>query len=155
MLQQALKRIAKEHTNLQRDPLETISAGPADDDDPRHWVGTIAGPPDTPYAQGTFSVDIHFPENYPVEALQLACTTPVFHPNVSAEGEVRLPELEKDQWSPVCTVRTILISLQAMLSDPNPLEECILNIEAAMLFLEDTEKFKQKAHQWTTSYAVR
>ena len=149
------KRIIKEIANLKSDPLEIGSAGPANENDLLHWVARIDGPPDTPYAQGTFSVAIDLSNNYPHNAPHLTFTTPIFHPNVSAEGEVRLAEMEKDQWCPALTVRTVLISLQAMLSDPNPLADCILNHEAAILYLEDRKRFEETAHEWTASCAVR
>jgi ubiquitin-protein ligase len=116
----ALARIAREHVNLQRDPLEACSVGPAKTDDSRWWVGHITGPPDTPYEQRNLSIAIVFPEDYPMKPFQLTFTTPLSHPSVSGEGEVRLPELEEKHWSPVLTVRSILICVQALLSNQDP-----------------------------------
>ncbi|KAG9564307.1 ubiquitin-conjugating enzyme E2, partial [Aureobasidium melanogenum] len=149
----SLKRIAQEYTNLQSDPLEACSAAPANDDNLQQWNAMITGPEDTPYAQGTFRVNIHFPDNYPRSAPHVNFSTLTFHPNISVQGEVRLAELEELQWSPAFTIRTVLISLQAMLSDPNISGGCVLNEEAAKLYLEDHSVFKEKARQWTKSYA--
>jgi len=129
----ALARIAQEHADLQRDPLETCSAGPARSDNLRQWVGHVTGPPDTPYEHKNLPIAIVFPENYPFTPFQITFTAPLSHPNVSKEGEVRLAELGEKNWSPALTVRSILICLQALLSDPYPLEG-VINSEAARVF---------------------
>lgn len=150
----ALKRITKERVNLQKDPMETCSAAPISDEDLRHWIGAFSGPPNTPYRDGTFNVSIELPEDYPRSAPRLAFTTPIFHPNVSARGEIQLADLERTEWSPVVTIRTILISLQAMMSDPNTFKDYVLNEEAARLHSEDLEGFEETARQWTVSHAM-
>lgn len=147
------KRISKEHRVLQNEPLETCSAKPSSDENLHHWTGTITGPPNTPYAGGVFHLDITFPENYPRAGWQVTMTTPIFHPNVSEQGETRLAELDERQWCPAFTIQTLLISLQAMLSDPNPLDECVVNLEAAGLYVEDRELFEQTARHWTDAFA--
>ena len=84
----------------------------------------------------------------------LAFTTPIFHPNVSPQGDIQLGELDRQRWSPVLTIRTLLISLQALLSDPNLAEGCVLNEDAAKMYLEDPEGFKERAHEHTVSHAM-
>lgn len=125
----ALTRIAKEHADLQRNPLENCSAGPTEAGSPRQWVGHITGPSDTPYEQREFSLAIVFPEDYPMKPFQLTFTTPISHPNISEEREVRLAELEEKHWSPVLTVRSILICVQALLANPDP-SNGVLNSKA-------------------------
>lgn len=108
------------------------------------WVGHIVGPPDSPYQQRVFYIAIVFPENYPLMPFQLSFTTPLFHPNVSDEGNVYLAELQTKHWSPVLTVRTILVCLQALLSDPD-LSQGVLNSEAATLYATNRDAFMVKA----------
>ena len=60
-----------------------------------------------------------------MKPFKLIFTTPVSHPSVSDEGEARLPELEARNWSPVLTVRSILVCLQAFLSDPDSSESAV------------------------------
>lgn len=150
-----LRRISKEHLNLQTDPSESFSAGPVDNDDLFHWTATITGPPDSPYARGTFNIKIDLSQGYPHKAPHLAFVTPVFHPNVSSQGEIGLAEFEKTQWSPAIIIRHILLSVQAMLSDPNLVEGCILNEEAAKSYMDDKGRFRERASQFTETHAVQ
>ena len=149
-----LRRLKKEWAVLVNDPLPTCSATPVSDEDMFHWTGTVSGPSNTPYCDGTFHVDIRLSEIYPRDAPQLTFTTPIFHPNVSSQGDIRLAELERSQWSPVVTIRLLLISLQAMLSDPNLHEGCVLNEEAAKMYSEDSKEFDERARHDTITHAM-
>jgi ubiquitin-conjugating enzyme E2 D/E len=107
-----------------------------------------------PYAGGTFKLNLRFPADYPRSAPEFTFTTPIFHPNVSSQGEIRLAELEPEGWSPAWTVWSLLISLQATLSGPNTQVGCGLNEEAEKLYLEDMKVFEDRARQWTLSHAM-
>lgn len=150
----ALKRITQERVNLQKDPMGTCSAAPESDENLHHWIGAVSGPPSSTYRDGTFNVSIELPEDYPRSAPRLTFATPIFHPNVSSRGETQLADLDRTQWSPVVTIRTILISLQAMMSDPDTFRDYVLNEEAAKLYLKDLEGFEEKARQWTVAHAM-
>lgn len=149
-----LKRIAAELANLQRDTAETGLMRPIEAGDTLDWVAQIGGPQESPYAQGRFDIEITFEENYPRSPPRITFLTPLFHPNVSESGVIRLAEFDTSQWSPAITMRTLLISLQAMLSDPNPLQNCILNEEAAALYLHNPEEFRKRAREWIETLAV-
>lgn len=150
-----MKRIMRERTDLRNLPSEVGHIDPAAENEAVDWVGSIVGPPNTPYAEGTFPITIHFPESYPRTPFRLTFSVPVFHPRISKDGEVWLAELQEDQWSPMFTARGVLVSLQAMLSDARPIQGCVFNEEAAASFLEDAAKFKNIARRWTDAYAIR
>ena len=44
----------------------------------------------------------------------------VYHPNVSSANGAICLDILKDQWSPALTLKTALLSLQALLSSPEP-----------------------------------
>ena len=54
--------------------------------------------------------------------------TKIYHPNVDLLGRICL-DILKDKWSPALQIRTVLLSIQALLSSPNPDDP--LNNEAA------------------------
>ena len=44
----------------------------------------------------------------------------VWHPNVSSANGAICLDILKDQWSPALTLKTALLSLQALLASPEP-----------------------------------
>ena len=54
-----------EWNQLQKNPIEHITAGPINEDNIYVWEATIHGPKDTPYEGGIFYITITFPEKYP------------------------------------------------------------------------------------------
>lgn len=56
----------------------------------------------------------------------------------------------KDQWSPVLTLKSSLISLQSLLQDPVPNDP--QDAEVAKHFLSDRDGFNQTAKFWTQTY---
>lgn len=139
-----LRRIAQERANLENDPLPTCSARLINDEDLYHWAATISGPSVSPYANQNYELKVLLPDNYPHNAPKIFFTTPIFHPNVSRTGEAKMGDLEPDQWCPALTIRTLLISVQALLSDANLADGCVVNEEAASLYLRNIEEFKRK-----------
>lgn len=65
-----------------------------------------------------FKLSIEFGPTYPLAAPIVRFDTPCFHPNVDQCGNICL-DILKDKWSPVQTVSSVLLSIQALLGDPN------------------------------------
>merc|ERR1712224_553165 len=82
-------------------------------------------------------------EKYPYEAPTVKFVTPCFHPNVDTAGNICL-DILKDKWSAAFSVRTVLMSLQSLLGDPN--NDSPLNTYAAQLW-DNTEEYKTTLHK--------
>lgn len=57
---------------------------------------------------------------YPFVPPKMRFVTKVWHPNVSSANGAICLDILKDQWSPALTLKTALLSLQALLSSPEP-----------------------------------
>lgn len=111
------KRLQSELMSLMMSADSSLSAFP-DGDNIFQWTGTISGGGDTVYDGLTFKLSLKFPTSYPYEAPQVTFLTPCFHPNVDQYGNICL-DILKEKWSAVYNVRTILLSIQSLLGDPN------------------------------------
>jgi ubiquitin-conjugating enzyme E2 N len=76
--------------------------------------------------------------------------TKIWHPNINGIGEICLDVL-KDKWSPALKIRTLLISIQVLMSNPNP--EDPLNNECADQWIKAKSAAMKKASDWTALYA--
>jgi len=111
------KRLQSELMSLMMSGETSLSAFP-DGDNIFQWTGTIAGGDGTVYEGLTFKLSLKFPTSYPYESPQVTFITPCFHPNVDQYGNICL-DILKEKWSAVYNVRTILLSIQSLLGDPN------------------------------------
>mmetsp|Transcript_8361 Transcript_8361/g.25826 ORF Transcript_8361/g.25826 Transcript_8361/m.25826 type:complete len:164 (+) Transcript_8361:280-771(+) len=113
--------------------------------------GTINGPEGTPYEGGSFEISISIPRGYPFEPPVMKFLTRIWHPNISSQTGAICLDILKDQWSPALTIKTALLSLQALLCSPEPDDP--QDAQVAAMYLQDHAKFKQTAKFWTESYA--
>ncbi|KAH8725988.1 ubiquitin-conjugating enzyme/RWD-like protein [Phaeosphaeriaceae sp. PMI808] len=145
------RRIAKEIGEIQVDQHSKIVVEPVKDDDFTHLRGQFYGPPDTPYEGGTFFVDIKIPNEYPFRPPLMRFETKIWHPNVSSQtGAICLDTLSS-QWSPVLTIKSALISLQSLLSTPEPKDP--QDAEVAGMLIRNPAEFEHKAREWSVTYA--
>ncbi|KAE9552834.1 hypothetical protein FO519_003947 [Halicephalobus sp. NKZ332] len=112
------KRILKETQRLFDDPVPGISAIP-DETNARYFHVIITGPDGSPFEGGTFKLELFLPEEYPMAPPKVRFVTKIYHPNIDKLGRICL-DILKDKWSPALQIRTVLLSIQALLSAPNP-----------------------------------
>mmetsp|Transcript_80840 Transcript_80840/g.112280 ORF Transcript_80840/g.112280 Transcript_80840/m.112280 type:complete len:152 (+) Transcript_80840:1-456(+) len=144
------RRIVKETQNLAKDPVPGISATPYEDN-LRYFNVVLEGPPDSPYKGGIFKMELFLPEEYPMVAPKVRFLTKIYHPNIDRLGRICL-DILKDKWSPALQIRTLLLSIQALMSAPNPDDP--LNNEAADQWKADQDAALAKAAEWTSKYAM-
>jgi ubiquitin-conjugating enzyme E2 D/E len=144
-----VKRLNKELEELRRDPCG-CSAGPVGDG-LLHWQATIQGPSDSPYAGGLFFLDIHFSPDYPFRPPKITFVTRVYHPNINKNGIISLDILKYD-WSPALIFTKVLLSIGALLADPNPDDPLVPDI--ARQYITDREAYNRTCQEWTQKYAM-
>ncbi|XP_004405302.1 ubiquitin-conjugating enzyme E2 C isoform X3 [Mirounga angustirostris] len=97
------------------------------------------------YEDLRYKLSLEFPSGYPYNAPTVKFLTPCYHPNVDTQGNICL-DILKDKWSALYDVRTILLSIQSLLGEPNI--DSPLNTHAAELWKNPTafKKYLQETY---------
>ncbi|KAI8573257.1 hypothetical protein RHMOL_Rhmol01G0264400 [Rhododendron molle] len=143
--QSVRKRLQSELMALMMSGDSGISAFP-EEDNLFNWKGTISGSKDTVFEGTEYKLSLSFPNDYPFKAPKVKFETSCFHPNVDVFGNICLDILQ-DKWSSAYDVRTILISIQSLLGEPNTASP--LNTQAASLWgnHEEYRKMVEKLYK--------
>lgn len=120
-----------------------ISAFPESDSLFR-WVGTIHGAAGTVHEDLRYKLSLEFPSGS-LTSPTVKFLTPCYHPSVDTQGNICL-DILKDKWSALYDVRTILLSIQSLLGEPNI--DSPLNTHAAELWKNPTafKKYLQETY---------
>jgi len=146
-------RIKKELAECAKDrELSGVNAVPVDPSKLDELIGTIKGPPGTPYENGIFEVDITIPAQYPFQPPKMQFKTKVWHPNVSSQTGAICLDILKSEWSPALTIKTALLSIQALLTAAEPTDP--QDAQVAKQYMEDRAAFDNTARFWTQTYAM-
>jgi len=143
------KRILKETERLMKEAPPGISAIPHAEN-LRYFDVQITGPQSSPFEGGIFKLELFLPEDYPMAPPKVRFLTKIYHPNIDKLGRICL-DILKDKWSPALQIRTVLLSIQALLSAPNP-DDPLAN-DVATHWKEDEKTALQTAKEWTKKYA--
>lgn len=110
------------------------------------------GPSDTPYEHGIFHIDIIITNAYPFEPPKMKFLTKVWHPNVSSQSGAICLDVLKDQWTPALTIKTALLSVQALLAaaEPDDPQDAVV----AKMYVANRQQFNEQAREWTKKYAT-
>ncbi|XP_010529905.1 PREDICTED: ubiquitin-conjugating enzyme E2 20 [Tarenaya hassleriana] len=147
--QSVLKRLQSELMSLMMSSDPGISAFP-EEENIFCWKGTILGSKDTVFEGTEYKLSLSFSNDYPFKPPKIKFETSCFHPNVDLHGNICLDILQ-DKWSSAYDVRTILLSIQSLLGEPNISSP--LNTQAAQLWSnqEEYRKMVEKLYKAPTS----
>ncbi|XP_075404937.1 ubiquitin-conjugating enzyme E2 C-like isoform X1 [Tenrec ecaudatus] len=92
-----------------------------------------------------YKLSREFPSGYPYNAPTVKLLTPCYRPNVDTQGSICV-DILKDKWSALYDVRTILLSIQSLLGEPNI--DSPLNTHSAELWKNPTafKKYLQETY---------
>ena len=144
-----LVRIKKETEKLKAEETPGIKVT-VDESNYRYFHVELAGPKDSPYEGGVFKLELFLPDDYPMGPPKARFLTRIYHPNIDTLGRICLDVL-KTKWTPALQIRTILLSIQVLLSAPNPDDP--LNNEAAEHWKRNEADAIRKAREMTRTYA--
>jgi ubiquitin-conjugating enzyme E2 N len=146
----SLNRIQKEINKIKIEPIPNIDVI-QNINNLRELFITMDGPKDTPYLDGKFKLEMFLNEDYPMKPPKIRFLTKIYHPNIDKIGRICMNILKSD-WTPALQIRTILLSLQSLLYEPNisdPLDPTI-----GKHWIEDKEDAIKKAKEMTKLYAT-
>ena len=121
-----------------------------DDKNISKWKVIMLGPGESEYEGGVFVLNVTFGSKYPFNAPDVKFDTKMYHPNVGSSGSICL-DILKDKWSPVLTFHKVYLSIQSLLTDPNP--DSPLNGEAAKLYKSDKKEYRKMCQKYIADYA--
>merc|ERR1711976_594898 len=139
----ARKRLMRDYIRLQNSETYGMTAFPLKNNI-MQWYATIFGPEDTPWEGGTFKLKLVFNEDYPNKPPSVSFTSKMFHPNIYENGSICLDILQHN-WTPIYDISAILLSIQSLLTDPNPRSPA--NFEAAKLYQENNLQYENCIRQ--------
>ena len=118
----------------------------------------MIGPKDTPYKGGFFSINIKFPEEYPIKPPKAYFTTPIYHLYINPKaqrtsedkplGYINISIL--NYWKPKNTIKELLINIFGLINNPNP--DCPYGLEIAEEFIKNRPVHEEKIKYYTKHY---
>ncbi|CBH18468.1 ubiquitin-conjugating enzyme E2, putative [Trypanosoma equiperdum] len=121
------------------------------------WTVWFTGPQETPYAPGVYRAELRFPKDFPMEPPTFKMLSSIWHPNVYPDGRVCISilhppgedEMNKEEtammrWTPIQTIRSVLLSVVSLFSDPDPKDAgAPANVEALVQYRKNREEFNE------------
>ncbi|KAA8496626.1 Ubiquitin-conjugating enzyme E2 T [Porphyridium purpureum] len=154
-----VSRIKRELEMLRSSPPAGVAGWPARDRHGDELLGEIeariVSSEDSAYRGAEFSLYVTLPQRYPFEPPSVRFETPVYHPNIDADGRICLDLLNmppKGAWKPSLNVPTVLASIQLLLAEPNPDDPLVQDIAAQLV--ADPAAFRDAAFRHARAHAT-
>lgn len=163
---QAQRRLQTERGKI---PIEGAEIGyfacPKSIDDFLTWYVFIRGNKDSIYDGIIFHTEMSFPSDYPMNPPQMKFITKMIHPNIYKDGSVCISILHRagddptayekpdERWSPVQSIRTIVLSVMTILNEPNP--ESPADVDASKKFIENKDMFYEEARKYAMDNGIK
>lgn len=148
----ARRRLAQERANWRKDHPAGFSAKYADMEDGKggqdimKWICKIPGKKSSAWEGGEYVLTMEFSEDYPSKPPKCKFTPVLFHPNIYPSGTVCLSILNEDEdWKPSVTIKQILLGIQDLLDNPNPMSPA--QAEPYLLFRQNKEEYYKRVKQ--------
>eukprot|EP00796_Vickermania_ingenoplastis_P013322 gene13322-9158_t len=125
------------------------------------WIIWFRGPVGTPYEGGVYKAFLTFPKEFPMKPPEFRIASSFWHPNVYANGkfcisilhnpgedDLNTEETAMLRWTPVRTIRSVLISIMSLLYDPDPQDSgAPANVDALVQFRKNRDEYNAKCQQ--------
>lgn len=115
------------------------------------WKCFIPGKEGTIWEGGFYPLTMEFSEDYPAKPPKCKLPERFFHPNIYPSGTVCLSILNEDEgWRPSITVKQILMGIQDLLDNPNPMSPA--QSDAFVMYQQRREEYKKRVRQEAAKY---
>ena len=144
------KRIEKEISRIKNDPIPNIEVT-QNKLNFREIFVIMDGPNETPYENGKFKLEIFLGSDYPLFPPKIRFLTKIYHPNIDRIGRICI-DILKNKWTPALQIRTVLLSIQSLLTEPNisdPLDPVI-----GKHWVDNENEANKHAKNMTKLYAI-
>ena len=142
MMNMTINRLTRELKKINDENIPNITILPPENI--LIWYAKIYGPKDSPFENGVFDIKLSFDNDYPVKPPSVKFLSKMFHPNIYRDGFICIDILQSE-WSPAQNVRTILLSILSLLTDPNPSSPA--NSDASKLFMNDYTEYCKRVKE--------
>ena len=146
----ATGKINKEYVHFSNDPPEGCSVEILENDS-KIWHGTIIGPKNTPYANGSFRIEIKFSRNFPYHVPSVKMLTPIFHFNFSIRSGKVCLALFDNEWDRNCHISDLMEAIRDVMIEPSVSD--VLEIPLADLYIQNERVYNNIAAQWSIKWA--